>query len=374
MAFFSRRRLEQRVDAAGHFTIDDALRRDLEAPEALSGAQRVPHFPHLTEARRDLERFAEGKGGGSVAVVAERGGGKSAWVEELFRDAPLTPEVHTVPPELRGEAETCRWLARVLEVPGADHDVESLCVALRAGEARRAVALEDGQNLILRCVGGTAATRTLIDVVGRTSDRIFWVVTFSHLAWQYAQRLRQGEQYFARVADLSGWSEDAIALLVRRRVAAVNRRLSFAGLVVGPLEGTAFENAVVRSEQEFFRLLWDYSDGNPAVALHFFLHAIGRVGDGTFELRLFEAPDPGELESLHERSRFVLAALALHENLTLTEAAQVTTFPRSEVAATLKLLEGRGVVRLDARGTYRITIHWFRAATRFLRRKRLLFN
>ncbi|MEO0325465.1 MAG: hypothetical protein AAF447_21085, partial [Myxococcota bacterium] len=374
VAFFSRRRLEQRVEPAGRLVVDEAMRRDVEAPAVLSAAQRVPHFPHLAETRQDLERFAEGQGTGSVAIVAERGGGKTKWLEELFRDAPLDAEVHRVPPELRGEAATCRWLARVLDVPGAAEDVETLCVALRAGEARRAVVLEDGQNLILRCVGGTAATRTLIDVVGRTADRIYWAVTFSRLAWQYAQRLRQGEQYFGRVALLEGWSEDAIALLVRRRVASLGRRLSFAGLVVGPLEGTAFENAVVRSEQEFFRLLWDYSDGNPSVALHFFLQAIGRVDDAHIELRLFDAPDPGGLESLHERSRFVLAALALHENLTLTEAAQVTTFPRSEVAATLKLLEGRGVVRLDARGTYRITLQWFRAATRFLRRKRLLFN
>ena len=73
-------------------------------------------------------------------------------------------------------------------------------------------------------------------------------------------------------------------------------------------------------------------------------------------------------------TEILLAAVALHENVTEEEAALTTGIDRRQCAAILAFLAGRRYVECDANGAWRITTHWYRAIIRYLRRKRLLFD
>ncbi len=136
-------------------------------------------------------------------------------------------------------------------------------------------------------------------------------------------------------------------------------------------EGAARARALVRAEEEYFRLLWHYTDGNPRLALHFWTRSITSDGPNSVRVRLFVAPDGDVLEALHEESRFVLAAVVMHENVDADELARILRWPHTRCAALLELLRVRAI--LEARdGRYRTTVLWFRAVVRHLRRRRLL--
>jgi hypothetical protein len=83
---------------------------------------------------------------------------------------------------------------------------------------------------------------------------------------------------------------------------------------------------VIRTSERYRRLLWDYADGNPRIALHFWLRSLAPDGPQHVRLRLFAAPSADDLEGLQEEARFVLGAVVLHQSLTVPEAARVSRY------------------------------------------------
>ena len=200
-----------------------------------------------------------------------------------------------------------------------------------------------------------------------------WICSFSRFTWLYLERARQAQDLFSERVTLEAWPEEQIVSLIRHRMEALGIEASFQDLVVDQVEGSALDDAILRTESEYLRLLWDFADGNPRIAMHYWLHSLKPSGDG-LRVRLFASPRAEALEALHEQSRVLLAAVVLHENLTLTEAARTVGMSRAECAALFAYLALEHYVYEDEGGQWRLTAHWYRTVIRHLRRRRLLFN
>ena len=127
-----------------------------------------------------------------------------------------------------------------------------------------------------------------------------------------------------------------------------------------------------RTRERFLRLLWDYTDGIPRLAMYFWLRSLVPDAEGTLRVRPFDGPGPDDLEHLGEKARFVLNAVISHEDLTVEESVQVLQFRPDSCLAVLEQLRARGYLTLEGE-RYRVTHHWDRAAVRYLRRKHLLY-
>jgi DNA-binding IclR family transcriptional regulator len=89
-------------------------------------------------------------------------------------------------------------------------------------------------------------------------------------------------------------------------------------------------------------------------------------------VRLFQAPDTDELDRLPDSAVFVLRAIVQLERGTVDDICQATGLPASSVQDALRYGLVRGYFRL-VEDRYRIRWTWFRAITRFLQRRHLLF-
>jgi len=210
-------------------------------------------------------------------------------------------------------------------------------------------------------------------LLARTGSTLFWVCSFSKYAWEHLGNICRGRNQFRAVYRLETWPEEDIGSLIEHRMASVGFRASYEDLVVDRVDGTEFQNEVIRTSERYRRLLCDYAAGNPRVAVHFWLRSLVPDGEHRVRVRLFAAPSAEELDALQEESRFLLAAIVTHENLSLQEAAQVLRYPRHLCEAALNYLITQGLLEF-ADGRYRVTVHWNRAVLRFLRRKHLLFS
>jgi hypothetical protein len=119
-------------------------------------------------------------------------------------------------------------------------------------------------------------------------------------------------------------------------------------------------------------LVWDYADGNPRVALHFFRLSLVWSAGRQVDVRLFPTPSVDALEEFEWRTWLVLACLVQHENLRVSDAVASLRFPQAECARALQLLQQRGFLTC-VDGCYRVAPHWARAVHRFLQRKKMLF-
>lgn len=390
LAFLFRRRLEKQAESMGHGTTDVSLlpRRLQEAfadRPVGPGCIVLDHWPHLEEVQRQVRRWRAGERGAAIALVGERGIGKSSWLQELARrqqqeggEGAEEIRLLTLPHRLASADELIRWLTGALELDASRVDpsapaAEALIRALRSGP-RRLVLIDGCQDLMLRAVGGLAPVDLLGELAARTSAENFWVCAFSRYAWEHIASLHPGRNLFQQVLALPPWTEEQIGLLIRQRMKSTGLRASYEDLVVDRLEGSEIQTEVIRTGERYLRLLWDYSGGNPRVALHFWLRSLLPDGDEQVRVRLFAAPSADELEGLDEQSRFLLAAVVVHEALSTAEATRSLRYPQSVCEALLERLCAQGILQADSGGRYRVITHYNRAVLRYLRRKHLIFT
>lgn len=170
------------------------------------------------------------------------------------------------------------------------------------------------------------------------------------------------------------WTDAGIANLISARTAHLDATPDFSRLL-GELPPDAddedIQEALDRTETNYYRLIWDYADGNPGVALTAWRGSLGVDPNGTLCVRVFHAPDPEELEGLPDSTKFVLRAVVQLERATPESIGRATGVGLREVYDALRFGTARGYFDENEQG-FAVTWQWFRAITRYLARHHLL--
>jgi hypothetical protein len=373
LAFLFRRRIERQAERLGYAEVDvESLPghvRDAFTEDPVSDGPRVTdRFPGLDRLTRAIEAWRGGSTGGSFLLTGERGTGKTSWLARARAGTDSLPVSDVV---LRDRAHGEAELARALSPGGSSADgLDALRERLLA-EPPRVIVVDLGQNLFLGTVGGYQAFESFASLVEATSRNVFWLCSISAFAWEHVAAVRPDLTVFRHHQELQPWSEEEIRELIRTRTAASGLRLTYDDLFLDRMEGVSAGERVLQTEEGYTRLLWDYSDGNPRVALHYWLRSLVLESPSQARVRLFRAPPIEELARVGEMGLFLLAAIVVHENLTLDEAVAVTRYPEGPSRIHLERLVELGALRLHAT-RYRVTTHWHRAVVRLLRRGNLL--
>ena len=339
----------------------------------------------------EIVELAAGHRGTLSAVIGERGSGKSTLLRRIEQalvsrtDAPVTVHRLQCPP---GGVEPL--LRAIAEVLGVEPGVESMRAAL-AGKGV-VFLIDDAHRIVRPAIGGLDGLDRLADFARFVRDDASWVLSIGAAAWQYVSRARGERVFFDQVRRLPAWNEREIGELIRERSVAAGIQPNFDEIVI-PRQfdvATVGEPEVVgerpdpraRAELGFYRILWDYAKGNPAVALHFWSESLRVATEGEGEgasqpryvVRLFAEPPASELDDVGPTMHFVLRAVVQLEVARPDDLVACTQLPADDVADALRFACARGwiarVVGSDER--YRVTWHWYRAITDMLRRQHLL--
>ncbi len=373
LAYLFRRRLEKKLletpDVVDERVLPDELRAAFGA--ATAGMPLVELFPRLEAVVARIAGRQPGAAGFSLAVVGDSGMGRTTWLETLRRRLLVPAPIRSFQTRVLDERGAAEAIADLFGIdPAARGDV---LVAAVLAAPPRTILLDDCHAFVLRAASGMGAARVLFDVVARTRTRHVWICTFAARAFAYVQTVDGGANLFDEVVRLTEWTEDDVGALVDGRMRAAGAVARYDDLVVDRLEGSALETEVIRSAAGFRRLLWDYSDGNPRIALHFWTRSLAPLDGDAYRVRLFAAPTADELNALEHDSRFVLACLVQHAWTTPDECARALRLPRARCEGVLLHLIARGVVRASG-DRHVVTTTWDRAVHRFLRRNNLLFS
>jgi len=301
------------------------------------------------------------------AIVAERGGGKSTFTERLV--AHLGPDhcIEVSCPE-EGFDHLVTDLAKAIGKAGLSE--EQLVEALR-GMGQRVIVIDDVQRLVVPAVNGLAELDRFTTLARKTGGEISWVVTIGSAAWHYVRRARGDRVFFEQVVELDKWKEERLGELIKLRCAEAKIEPSFEGLVVPRQAAAPLPEEGDRTEAGYYRLLWDFSRGNPGVALHAFRESLFTAEDGKVVVRLFKEPSPGEIESLSLTLLFVLRTIVQLELASPDEIVAATQLPRNDVDDALRFCTARGYVH-PFQGGVRLGWPWYRTITTVLHRQHLL--
>lgn len=300
-------------------------------------------------------------------VVGERGMGKSTFLRRLVDRSKETTCIVGCPPE--GFDALLEALA--VQFDAADYELETVAQAIRdAGPSL--ICIDDAHRMIAPAVGGLEQldrfTRFALQVGGDVS----WIVAVQEAAWHFVERARGERVFFDQVLTLPRWTEDQIATLIQRRTGEVELKPSFDALVVATESDDPAEGR--RTELGYYRILWDHSGGNPAVALQAWRNSLFESQtEGEPVVRLFEEPSATEIERLPATLLFVLRAVVQLELATPQEVADCTQLPAPDVADAIRFSVAHGYVEPSS-GRFRLSWTWYRTITRVLVRQHLLVS
>jgi hypothetical protein len=379
LAFFFRRRLE-RAEAMhrGEEPSPAELPADLalalrvtpvDEPELL-----VDFFPGFRDINDHLAAWSAGDRLGAALVIGPAGVGKTTWLRaagRCFGGDALPATLLRPSARLASEAALLDFIARGLDAPAAaSHSRDALIAWLRAGP-RRLVLIDDLQRLYLRGVDTRAAWSALSALIIGAGPRVFWICTISRLADEYLRWAARDAAPFRARVELSGWPEEQIAALLRRRTAAAGYTVRYDDLIVDRLEGVESHAQLISTEIEYARLIWDYADGSPAVALESWRSSLVLAEAKRVHVRLFRRPEEAKLEQLTQPQRFILASVVWHHSLTAEEATASLRFGLAACEEALERLRESGVLTKSG-PRYRPATTWLPAIGRFLRRNHLI--
>jgi type II secretory pathway predicted ATPase ExeA len=413
----ARREHETRVrplDADAYAKLNPSASQDLDAlsPSLHQiGSELIEQIVELQFAHR----------GTLSAVIGERGAGKTTLLEriEAALQARASTYVHTESDDgAPRHDEYGRLTIRHLQCPpggiGALQKALAASLGLErtAGTAEVAAELarqaplvfliDDAHRLVRPAIGGLQGLDRLADFARAVRGDASWVLSIDAAAWQYVSRARGERVFFDEVHALPRWSEQAIAELIRSRSELAKLRPSFDEIVIPrrlDMSAEAIERPTLqqRAEFGFYRILWDYAQGNPAVALHFWRESLWfrqspiEIGEGVdaentdeekpdaadtdaLVVRLFSEPRAVDLDAVGPTMHFVLRAVVQLETASVTDLVACTQLPQADVADALRYALKRSWIHGvgDGKERYRVSWHWYRAIADMLRRQHLL--
>ncbi len=376
-AYLSRRRMLKVAEERGHIEVSpEELPPELVAAldEYLkpSDIESISEFAGLDVVARSAAAWREGRAGGSMLLAGEDGLGKRAWLEHFFglESDGLHLRLET---RVQDPAEIRSWLAdRLLSTGGGPIDRDTLVEELRDGP-KRVVVLDGAENLFLATVNGYGALTELAPIIDGTRRQVFWLLVMKGLAWNHLKAAGKELAFLRRKFVLPTWGEKQIRDLVNRRLELAEFECDYADLMA--LHGRR-EDALSRhrlGKAVFTNLLWDFTGGNPQLALHFFLRSLEVPARGPLRVRPFVPPPEDELSSAGDGALFLLAALMRHGSLSVAHAATTTAYPVGRVEGLFLRLLDLGAVAENG-GAYHVTTTWRASVLRVLRRRNILIS
>jgi hypothetical protein len=303
--------------------------------------------------------------------VGERGSGKSTILNRIAQATDATRLIRCP----HDPEDLSLAISSSLSIPpGTSFDEAARQFDSTSNEA--GLLVDDAHRLVKPKVGGLAAYDELIAVARRNSTNCAWVLAFDEVTWSFLSRARGAKPQFDDVISLNAWSEDAIARLLRERSAAVGITPSFESLIEPhppDADDVERQDALERTATGYFRLVWDYSTGNPGIALHTWRQCLATNPDGEVLVKNFEIADSREFEGLPDDPIFVLRAVVQLEYATTKDICEATRLPTAAVENALRYSLAREYIEL-VEGRYWVRWTWYRALTRFLRRRHLIIS
>lgn len=313
------------------------------------------------------EEWRERPRQGSVSVTGEQGVGKSTMLNQFYRHLEADPEEHGIEPiyaSLTDKIVTVdalfSYLADLFGLEEVPSDRTHLVQLLLDCEPR-VVLIDDCHHFYFRKIQGFEALSALLDVVNLTDHRHYWVLTFNKYGWKYLRRVQERKHFFGHSVEIRQWSASEVQDLVDRRNEATSLRISYSDLVVSREDERASYYEVVRTANGYFRLLQEFSEGNPRVALDFWIRNLIPETGETLQVSLFRRPSLDELPELTDHHLFALTALVQHGALTPSETAEIINTDVGFCEMALDFFEDVEIaVRTGRAKRYRLSAYYYR--------------
>ena len=252
---------------------------------------------------------------------------------------------------------------------GEAQDIDLLIQEWRANiQTKIVVCIDDMHNLFLSHAGGLEAIKMLMKIINSDIDNIFWCVTCHRYAWFYISKVLDRYQCFDKLVALETWSAESLQGLILNRHKETNYELSFDDIFF-TLEKDHLNDTMEQMKSNFFKVLWEQSNGNPAFAIRLWLKSLHY--DGLKTLRICLPPEQSDVDfaEMGDEVHFICAAIIRHELLSIAQIKKITDQTSGVIARVLKTCQEKQLLLQDKNLNLRLNPDYTDTIIRTLKRK-----
>jgi hypothetical protein len=339
---------------------------------------------YLTGRNNAISRFSKSwanweKGLFSNTVyIGERGSGKTTMIN-MTKDIP-DPAIERIVVGMNYTiSDTSILLQDLCKALSLDStgNTEDFILSVHQMPQRKIVILEGFQNLYLRNINGFDAIENFLLILSRTADKIFWVVTSSRYAWNYLDKVLRASEYFTDIIYCDRLSGHEIRELILNRHAMSGYDLKFeADAQVAQSRVYKKLGGNVELQQEYlsdryFDDLSEIAEGNATIAIIYWLRSVGAADTSRIFISPLEEKRVQLSADLSEDALFTLAAILIHDDLTVGQLAQVLNISSARSRLLLSRMKSRSILT-EREERYYLNNMLYRHATRIVTGKNIL--
>ncbi|PMJ92104.1 AAA family ATPase [Vibrio sp. 10N.261.55.A7] len=347
------------------------VRGDQAFKYVLPGHNDSTLIPYASDEIQVLSKYLLSDSPAICVVSGERGVGVTTLINTVLHKVNNAEPIYLNCP-YSGYKELLELLALSLGLEETATEIQILAF-LRKSDVNFLIAVDNAQRLVKPMVGGLSGIIKLTNLLRRSKKNHRVVMAIEKSSWRFVDRARGERLLFDWVSFLPRWNEQQIQQLLDSRINHNEEHgVSFDGLIVPKQWDQEDITEAERAKKGFYRILWHYSDGNPTVALRFFRLSLNRdKKTNQVKVRLFNAPQSTELESMPKPMLAVIRSIVQLEVASPEELSECTQLSIAEVTGTLRYFQSRGFIEWSE-DKARVSDHWFRHITNVLDRQHLL--
>ena len=303
----------------------------------------IPRPQEMALADQAIERLRRGYAGG-ILLLGERNSGKTALSLRMARRyTRKTDRVFPVYPTRAGSARISDFTRALRQATGQDGTPDQI---IRALPTDSVLIINDLELWWERSPEGLVMVQELMRLISDYGTRCLFIVNINPTAYHLINLTYPIADYFLNVIPYQPFSTEEIERLVLLR--------HWSGGLTFLRDGREEERLSEWTKVRFFNAFFDYSGGNPGVALGAWLASIDKVSGKQVHLRVPKPPDYEALRSLPDDWVMMIIQFLLHKRLSLPRLRRVLYSDMAQVRELLQDLLRAGLLVEKGTGVYQL--------------------
>ncbi|MCB0327600.1 MAG: hypothetical protein KDD52_08280 [Bdellovibrionales bacterium] len=322
---------------------------------------------------QSYEKWKSAPSGKTSLLMGERGIGKTAIVEYFLQQCDGESRRARIPFGSYRKEKLFDFLCQ--EFFDQKYETENQMIDALNQMEPTVFVLERIENAVLRKVGGFDAFSFLMNIMLKAKKH-FWFCTINVHTWGFLQHAMTDMNCFSYVYHVKGLSEDHIKDMILKRNREFNLNFDFSQFSYKEKSRWSYKSwdQKKREKDLYFRILWDFTKGNPREALFFWSSSL-QVSQQDAKVLLFDVPETSILDDISDQGLMLLSAIAEHNGLSKENLCFVLRIQEDVVERLLESLDVHGIVFENKRSqTLHLDSFWYRSVTHYLLRRNLLYQ
>lgn len=285
-----------------------------------------------------------------TVLVGEKGSGTTSIINLYLKtsDKKLNVKRLVITNTTYNENDFLELLKNLFEIKESNIKLNDIIEKIRNENKKQIVVVENLQNLYIRKINGFNCLKIIFEIISKTNNKIFWLVSVSLYTWEYLNKTLNIGDYFGYVISLEALNDDQInqIILTRHKISGYNIYFEPSE---NDLESKTFQKLTQEEKQEYlkkeyFSDLNKFAKSNISLSLLYWLRSTNEVTGDTITIGKIHKLDFSFLSGLSTSKILTLNALLTHDGLSVENHSLIFNLTVEQSKLILQLLYDDGII------------------------------